>query len=216
MVGFFFFAAIFLAWPTAAEAAIVDRIAISVGKQVITDSEIDLRIRLTAFQNGERPVFDAESRKNAAQLLIDQKLVEREMDVGHYPRLNWDARKQMIRDYAKTNLGSDEEQLRRAVADHGLTMGDLEDDLARQSDLLTFLSLRFRPAVQVTDRDVQQYFDNRPPPGNSGGVEMPLNDLRARIEQQITSDRADAEMNVWVRDQRKRTKIEYFEKELAP
>ena len=38
-----------LAMPMA--ATIVDRIAVSVGTQVITDSEIEQRIRLTAFEN---------------------------------------------------------------------------------------------------------------------------------------------------------------------
>jgi hypothetical protein len=210
-------AAILLTLPAA--AVIVDRIAISAGNRVITDSEIDLRIRLTAFQNGETPSFGPDSRKKAAQLLIDEKLVEREMDVGHYPRLNEDGRKQLLADYARTNYKSDPEALRRALSGYGLTMGDLEDDLARQSDLLTFLSLRFRPAVQVSDQDVRQYYESRPrPPGGNGSnnTEVTLNDLRERFERQITSDRADADMNAWIKDQRQRTKIEYLEKELAP
>ena len=177
--------ALLLALPSA--AVVVDRIAIAAGNKVITDSEIELRIRLTAFQNGDKPVFTPEARKKAAQLLIDQKLVEREMDVGHYPRLNQDARKQLLADYATTNYKSDPAAMRRALVDYGLTEQDLEEDLARQSDLLTFLSLRFRPAVQVGDQDA----------------------LRA-------SQQADSDMNAWLGDQRKRTKIEYLEKDLAP
>ena len=197
-----------------AAAVIVDRIAIAAGNRVITDSEIDLRIRLTAFQNGEKPVFSLDVRKKAAQLLIDQKLVEREMDVGHYPRLSEDARKQLVADYAKTNYKSDPKALQPVLAEYGLTVGDLEDDLARQSDLLTFLSLRFRPAIQVSDQDVQQYVEKQPRP-QGGNSDLALN-LRARIEQRITDDRADADMNAWIKDQRLRTKIEYLEKELAP
>ena len=65
----------------------MDRVAASVGIKVITDSEIDLRIRLTAFQNDEKPELSVAARRIAVERLIDQKLVEREMDVGHYPRL---------------------------------------------------------------------------------------------------------------------------------
>ncbi len=212
----FFTAAILLALPAA--AVIVDRVAITAGGKVITDSEIDLRIRLTAFQNGEKPLFSPDARKKAAQLLIDEKLVEREMDIGQYPRLNADARKQLLAGYAKTNYTSDPEALRRALSDYGLTPGDLEDDLARQSDLLTFLSLRFRPAVQVSDQDVQKYFESQARPqahdGNNGTAM--LSDLRAQIERQLTSDRADSDMNAWIKDQRTRTRIEYLEKDLAP
>ena len=143
--------------------AIVDRVAVSVGTRVITSSEIDLRIRLTAFENGEKPVFDAGTRKVAVERLIDQKLVEREMDVGHYPR---------------TKSGESKHAVDPAMlAAYSITEDDVEEDLARQADLLTFLNLRFRAG---------------------------------------SDERADADMENWLKDQRKRTKITYLEKDLAP
>jgi hypothetical protein len=166
-------------------AVLVDRIAIAAGNRVITDSEIDLRIRLTAFQNAEKPVVDLAARRKAAQLLIDQKLVEREMDVGRYPRLSAEARKQLLTDYAKQYFKSDAAAMHRTLLDYGLTEDDLEADLARQSDVLTFLSLRFRPAVSEPNA-------------------------------QLANQRADADMDAWVGEQRKRTRIEYLEKELEP
>src|ERR1043166_1281731 len=66
---------------------IVDRIAITVGNKGITESAIVLRIRLTAFENDESPDFSLASRKATADRLVDQRIVEREMDVGHYTRL---------------------------------------------------------------------------------------------------------------------------------
>jgi hypothetical protein len=182
-------------------AVIVDRIAITVGNKVITDSEIDLRIRLTAFENGEKPDFSLTARKAAADRLIDQKLVEREMDVGHYPRLK-----------AETTA-PDTAARDQALASYGLTPADLEQDLARQADLLNFLNLRFRPSVQVSDQDVRQYFDKQ---YRSGSGPVTLNDMRAQIEQRIAGQRADAEMETWLKDHRKGTKIVYLEKDLAP
>ncbi|HZL56337.1 MAG TPA: hypothetical protein VFC21_04615 [Bryobacteraceae bacterium] len=195
-------------------AVIVDRIAITVGNKVITESEIDLRVRLTAFENGDKPDFSNASRKTAADRLVDQKIVEREMDVGHYPRLTGDARSLLLDEFTRTNYKSDAEALDRALSGYSITVGDLEEDLARQSDLLNFLSLRFRPAVQVSDQDVRQYFDTKIRPKETG--QIALNDFRAQIERQITSDRADADMEAWLRDQRRQTKIEYLEKDLAP
>ncbi len=61
-------------------AVIVDRSAITAGNKVITDSDIVRRIRLAAFQNGVAPDLSLASRREAAQRLIDVKLVEREMD----------------------------------------------------------------------------------------------------------------------------------------
>ncbi len=188
-------------------AVIVDRIAITAGNQVITDSEIDQRIRLTAFENGVPADFTAAMRKAAAERLIDRKLVEHEMDVGHYPRVGADRRAALLAGYTKDNFKSDAAAMNKALAAYGLTPPELEDDLARQADLLTFLSVRFRPEVQVTEQDIRDYARQ-----NS----LSLGDFRARIERTITNQRADADMDAWLKDQRRRAKIQYLEKELAP
>ncbi len=175
---------------------IVDRVAITVGNKVITESEIDLRIRLTAFEGDEKPDFSLAARRQAAGRLIDQKLVEREMDIGRYPRVAPQTAKQVTPDAVLT------------LKNAGLTPDDLARDLAWQKELLTFVSLRFRPAVQVTDEDVEKYFKDQSLKGQ-------LNDLRAQIEEKLTGERAGKELDLWLQDQRKRTRIEYLEKELA-
>jgi hypothetical protein len=206
---------------SALHAAIVDRIAVTAGAQVITDSEIDRRIRLTAFESGAKPSFDPAVRKAAADKLIDEKLIEREMYVGHYPGLSEERRKSLLADFAKAGFKSDDAAMEKALAAYRLTRGDLEDDLARQADLLTFLSFRFRPSVQVTDQEIREYFQKNILPklqNNARGHEdtAAIDDYRAQIETQLTNQRADAEMEAWLKDQRKRTRILYLEKELAP
>lgn len=206
--GFVSLALLFIPLPYA-NAIVVDRIAITVGNKAIIGSEIDLRIRLTAFQNGEKPDFSLASRRAAAQRLIDQRLVEREMDVGHYPRAAPGTGKTLLADYEKSNYASNQAAMDAALRDYGLTEQDLEDELTLQSDMLTFLNLRFRPAVQVTDQDVQKYLVEhlREPAASS-------NETRAAIEQKLTTERADKELDAWLRDQRTRTKIDYNEKDL--
>jgi hypothetical protein len=135
------------------------------------------------------------------------------MDVGHYPRLTGETRRSLLTQYARTVYKSDPAVVTPGLATYGLTPDDLEDDLARQSDLLNFLNLRFRPSVQVSDQEVRQYFDEQIRPKQT---QVTLNDVRTQIEQRLTTQRADEEMEAWLKDQRKRTKIEYLEKDLAP
>src|SRR4051812_15792391 len=87
---------IFCVVAAAANAAIVDRTAVTLGTRVITESEILRRIRLTAFQSGNLPDYSDKSRREAAQRLIDLKLVEREMDLGHYTRTDPERAKAMV------------------------------------------------------------------------------------------------------------------------
>ncbi len=70
-------------WILSAE--IIDRIAISVGNLVITESQVEEEIRLTAFLNQDKLNLDNAERKKAAGRLIEQTLVRREMDFSHYP-----------------------------------------------------------------------------------------------------------------------------------
>lgn len=203
-----------LTFAAAARGTIVDRVAIAAGTKVITASEIALRIRLTAFENGTQPDFSIAIRKKAAEQLIDQKLVEREMDVGRYPRLDVSKRDALVTAYAKSFFHSDDAAMDRALEQRGLSVAELKDDLARQADLLTFLSLRFRPAVQISDQQVRQYFQTKIRPEATGQVS--IEDFRARIEAQLTNARADADMEAWLLEQRKRTHIEYLDRDVAP
>jgi hypothetical protein len=194
-----------------AVATIVDQIAVAVGNKVITDSEIRERIRLTAFENGDSPDFSLASRQVATQRLIEQKLVEREMEVGHYPHLVAVRAEQLLADFIRDNYQNNQASFDSAVARVGLMSSEVRDDLIRQADLLTFLDLRFRPAVEVTPEDVRKYFDQNI--GPKAGAEA-FEQMRTQIEQELAGERSDAQLNAWLEDQRKRTKIEYVEKEL--
>jgi hypothetical protein len=189
-------------------AAVVDRIAVTVGNRVITTSDIEIRLRLSAFQNSETPDLSLAARRTAAQRLIDQRLIEKEMELGHYPRLDAVERSRLVPAFIAESFKGSAVALDKALAEAKLTRQDLEEDLARQSELLTFLNLRFRPAVQVSDADVERFYHEQHDP------QVSLEEARPAIEQRIAADRADQELEAWLADQRKRTRIVIVDKEL--
>lgn len=200
-------------------STIVDRIAITFGAKVITESEIVRRIRLAAFQNGQLPDYSETSRREAAQRLIDLKLIEREMDIGHYSRTPPDQAKALLEAYTAQHFRSTPEVLLAALAAFRLTPADLQAELAEQADLLSFTSLRFRPAVQISDQEIEEYFHNHiqaaTAPNKAAGS-VTLDEARPNIEQILANERADLDLDAWLRDQRTRTRFNYIEKELAP
>ena len=179
-------------------AVIVDRVAVSVGNKVITDSEITARIRLTAFENSEAPVFNLMSRRDATKKLIDQKLIEREMEIGHYPHLPAERGPQLLGDFIKQNYKSSRVAFDAALTGAGISTADLQEDLLRQADFLTFLDLRFRPAVEVTEQDLRKYFDEKISPRTGSQA---FNQLRSQIQQELTPERSDQQLNLWLDDQ---------------
>jgi hypothetical protein len=193
-----------------ASAVVVDRTAITVGNRVITNSEITRRIRLTAFQNGALPDFSLASRRETAQRLIDLKLVEREMDLGHYTRTSPAAAAELLNAFTVEHFQSSPEAVRLSLAAIGLTPADLQAEFAEQADLLLFTALRFRPAVEVSDQEIEQYYRTRVQPTNP----ISLAEARPNIERILADQRTDFELDAWLSDQRKRTSIAYLEKEL--
>lgn len=189
-------------------AAVVDRVAVSFGTKVITTSEIEERIRLTAFQNNTKPEFSPAAWKEAAERLIDQKLVEREMLVGRYDSTEEEEAGALLAQYIKEHYPS-ESALGKALQESQLTVRQLQRDLARQADLLTFLSLRFRPAVQVSEEDIRKYYQENVAPKNTPDPNVSLDEARSAIEELLTNQRADQELDAWLKDQRKRVKVDY-------
>ncbi|MGA2114719.1 MAG: hypothetical protein ABSH56_08220 [Bryobacteraceae bacterium] len=69
----------------AASAAIIDRIAVSVGNRVVTTLDVDREIRVTAFLDGRKPDFGKDSKKATADRLVDQQLIRSELEYSRYP-----------------------------------------------------------------------------------------------------------------------------------
>lgn len=194
-------------------AEIIDRIAVTVDNQVITTSEITLEIRLTAFLNGDQLDFSPAARRNAANRLIEQKLIRREMEVGRYSAPSGGNVEPMLKEVQEQRFpGSGEYS--RALAQYGITEEELKTYLLWQLTLLRFLDIRFRPGVEVTDAQIQSYFDkNRAEfEARAGGSRnTTLDDVRDQIRRMLTEEGVDRQMDEWLAEARKRSRIEFHE-----
>src|SRR5256885_11647793 len=88
----------------AAMAVVVDRIAVTVDNEAITESEVIQDIRITSFLNGAPLDFSPEARRAAAERLVDQALIRREMSIGHYPLPPKSEADQMLANFKKTHF----------------------------------------------------------------------------------------------------------------
>jgi hypothetical protein len=196
-----------------ASSVIVDRTAVTVGNRVITESEVLRRIRLQAFQAGDFPVINDKTRREAAQRLIDLKLVDLEMELGHYSRTPPERAKALVDAFTAEHFQSSPDALRIALAGLQLTPGDLQAEFAEQADFLSFTSLRFKPAVDIPEQAIEDYFKTHfaPKPGEPA---VNLADVRPGIEQTLITQKTDEALDAWLKEQRERTRIVYLEKEL--
>jgi hypothetical protein len=199
-------------WNLSAE--IIDRIAISVGNLVITESQIDEEIRLTAFLNQEPVNLDNAERKKAAARLIEQTLIRREMEFSRYPL-------PPLSDAAKSletlkNRYKTEAEYRQALDEYGISEDALKRRLWWQATFLRFIDYRFRPGIQVPDADVQAYYQQELDKWKQEGIQpVPsLDDVRASIEQTLTEQRIDQELDRWLADTRTQVAIRFHDEAL--
>lgn len=195
-------------------AEIIDRIAISVGNQVITESQIDEEIRLTAFLNQDKLNLDAEERKQAAGRLIEQTLVRREMEFSHYPVPALSDAAQSL-ETLKARYKTDAEY-QQALDAYGITEDGLKRRLWWQATFLRFIDYRFRPGIQIPDADVRAYYQQQLDKWNREGVNpVPgLEEVRSSIERTLTEQRIDQAVDRWLADTRSQVAIRFHDEAL--
>ncbi len=196
---------------TLASATIIDRIAVTVGNRVITSSDIDRDIRVTAFLNGQPPDQSAANKRATAERLVEQTLVRRELETNRYP-VPQPAEIEPALAAFRHRYYPNEADYRRALAKYGISDQDVRDALLWQRTLLQFIDVRFRPAVQVTGEEIQHYFDTVLAPrlrAEEPGKTFSLDDYRDQIEDILAGRREDSEMDNWLREARRRTPIVY-------
>lgn len=191
-------------------ADIIDRIAVSVGNHVITTSDLNREIRVTAFLNGVKPDFTPAAKRATADRMVEQSLVRTELETSRYPTPPPSEVEPVLAQLKKDRFPNDAD-FQRSLAEYGITEQDVRDELLWQRTLLSFLDVRFRPSVQVSDKEIQDYFDKTIKPAKPAAT---LDDYRDPIDVKLTGEREDREMSVWLDRAKMRTEIVYHNEAL--
>jgi peptidyl-prolyl cis-trans isomerase SurA len=191
-------------------AAIIDRIAVVVGKKVIKASDIDRDLRLTEFLNRESLDLSSDARRKAAERLIDQQIIRNEIAIGGYSRAEDAQAEALLRQILADRFGNSEARLRAELARYGLIGEDLRQQLLWQLTVLSFIQQRFQAGVSVSDEDVQAYYNQhlaelkREHPQNSSFEALSPEIRKVQQEEAVTRDFED-----WLSRARQRAQIEY-------
>jgi hypothetical protein len=191
-------------------AEVIDRLAVTVGSQAITQSDIVKEIRLSAFMNQSEPDFGPVSRKRTADRLVDRALFRTEMEIGRYPAPQ---PKDVGAELAEMKKKfPSEEAYRQSLAKYGIGEKDLRQYLSEQLAVLRFIEARFGPGVQILEADVRDYYNEhfvkewenenkKPPP--------PFDEVRSEIEERLRAQQVDRLMDNWLKEAKARTRIDY-------
>ena len=197
-------------------AAILDRIAVVVGRHAIKISDIQRDLRLTAFLNRQRLDLTPQAKRKAAERLIDQEIIRQEIVTGDYRRPPESEAGGVEKQLVKDRYGGSEASLRQALAPYGLSEEQLRAHLLWQLTVLQFIDQRFRPEVYVSDDEVRAYYEQhqeelRKQHPSNGSFEA----LQGQIRQVLEGEQINQRFTAWLEEARKRARIEYKQEAFA-
>lgn len=189
----------------AAAGAVVDRTAVAVGNDVITETEILEEIRVVAFLNNQPADLGPAARRAAAERLIDQYLIRREMRISMY-EMPAPAEAQAMLDNLRRARFPGDAALRAALQRYGITEAQLKRHLLWQLTAMRFTDLRFRAGLSEPAEDILRRLENeaetradRTAPGAPPPAPATL-----------PEPTVDQQLDEWLRAARERTRIQFM------
>jgi hypothetical protein len=203
----FLFVALFLS----AQAGVLDRIAVTVGKHVISEGDILLDLRIAGFLDQKPADISGDSKRKAADRLIDQYLLLEEASASRQT-LPTAADAQQLLDQVKAQYAT-ETEYRAALTRYSITEPQLSEHLLKGIRALRFTDLRFRPEVQLSLDDLKDYYNTMAEQWRRANpAQVPTFEAsRDQIEKLLTDQRVTQALDRWLGTTRNETEILYKE-----
>jgi hypothetical protein len=192
-----------------ARAETLDRIAVSVGRHVISEQDILQDIRVSAFIDRRQTGFSPEQKRKAADRLIDQYLVLQDAALTRTPIPS-------TRDVAailepiKARYPSAQEY-QSALSQSQITDAELTEHLLAGLQMLRYTDLRFRPEVQISDDALHAYYDKLTAETTNTSARPTFEASRGDIEKLLTEQQTMQALDRWLSTARTDKAIVYHE-----
>jgi len=194
---------------TSLHAEVLDRVAVTIGKHVISEGDIVLDLRIASFLDQKPVDLSGEQKRKTADRLIDQYLLLQEASTSRQV-LPTEADARELLDQVKAQYAT-ETEYRAALARYGITEDQLSQHLLNGLRALRFTDLRFRPEVQLTDDDLHEYYDSMAAQWRRANpAQVPTFEAsRDQIEKLLTDQRVTQALDRWLGTTRSETQILY-------
>jgi len=195
---------------TTATGAVIDRVAVVMGKHAIKLSDVDRDLRVTQFLNREPLKLGSDARRRAADRLVDQSIISDEIANEAMAKPAGSDAEAMMERLRRDRFGGSDARLRQALMAYGLTEDTLRAELLWQIEVLRFIDQRFRPGVVVTDDEVRQYYDEHRSELARQYPQTPkLEELEPKIRASLEGERINQSFVQWLDRARQRNRVEY-------
>jgi hypothetical protein len=192
----------------AGRAEVVDRVVASVGKQVVTLSDVQREQRMVCYLNeSEVQVTSPERIRELAGKLVDRILIRQEMESGAFTEGPQEELDSAVLG-SRLRFSSDAAH-QAALVRCGVTQKEVLDYLALQNRILDFIDFRVLPGMQIDSAEIQNYYDKEFVPASQkrGQPAPPLDQVRDKIAALLKERQVNERLDVWLKELRTQAEI---------
>ncbi len=192
----------------AAPAETLDRIAVTVGKYVISEQDLLRDIRISAFLDGSLPEFGGAQKRKTADRLIDQYLVLQDAAETRAALPSAESTAALL-EPLKARYANEADYL-AALAKARISDGGLRAHLLAGLRMLRYTSVRFRPQMQISEEGLRAYYEALMEQ-NPNAPAQSFEENRGQVEKLLTDQQTMQSLDDWVKMMRSELRIVYRE-----
>lgn len=205
----FVIALLVLVTAASVRGEVVDRIAATIERDVITLSEVNQLVLLRVF--ARRADEDADAyRRRVLDALIAQTLRFRDVERFGSADISPDAIESRL--IAVRQRFASDDDFARALAESELTLDELRSVLKRELQVEAYIEERFSPLIFVSIEEIERFYRERwVPQRRARGLEAPpVAQVREEIRDLLKAERLAAEIDKWTEQLRARANVDVF------
>lgn len=191
-------------------AEVIDRIAVSVGGEIITEQQVLLFLRTAALLNGQKAIETQAEQKRTAQKMIELALIRIEMQTNRYPLPTEQQVADALAEVKRQRFGGNDAEYQAELKKNQIGESDLKDSLQWQLAILSFIEFRFRPGVQILEEEIRDYYQYDYAKEFAGRTKGTYNQARAEILELLTQQRIDNLLDRWLNQTEASTKVRWL------
>jgi hypothetical protein len=190
---------------------VIDRIVARVETDIILLSDVRQLNRYQVFLDGK-----AQSDADILNRLIDQWIVRNEASVARFPQPSDDDVNRSIERLKRSFSSPAEFEERQKQS--GITDDEIRRFVRAQLYLSNYLDSRFRPAIQIDENAIEDFYKTRVVPrAESRGQTPPtLDNARDFIQEALVQRAINEQADRWLKESRTRVRVEIMLDEKRP
>ncbi|MCU0227001.1 MAG: hypothetical protein MUF01_05140 [Bryobacterales bacterium] len=203
--------AVSIAAPWSPGKELLDRVAITVGLEVITEQEIYEQVRIAAFLDGRAPAFTQQALRDTADRMVMQRLLLLDMRANGFPMPEEEELEERIAASKAEHWGSPE-AFEQGARDAGLDPIAVRLFLRAMLATEKYVNFRFRSSVRISESALlERYLQQYPPSEERDAPEPPeFEQVRDALEAALEQETMNQTIDRWLEDARARAGLRYM------